>query len=141
MDLAGVDTELAGQFANRAIALKRRQGYLRLKRRAVLLPRLLHDCSSFWAVYRSRTLASPPVSDPGSITVWSGRRGPCHRIPPENRTAPDSLSARTTRPLPILVLRYAAERFIVAPPVVGWMAGRVVTSPSLTLWTRAHSAS
>src|SRR4051794_27918847 len=68
MDLAGVDTELAGQFANRAIALKRRQGYLRLKRRAVLLPRLLHDCSSFWAVYRSRTLASPPVSDPGSIT-------------------------------------------------------------------------
>src|SRR4051794_9225741 len=75
MDLAGVDTELAGQFANRAIALKRRQGYLRLKRRAVLLPRLLHDCSSFWAVYRSRTLASPPVSDPGSITVCSSKSG------------------------------------------------------------------
>ena len=61
---------------------------------------------------------------------------------PKNRAAPDSLSARTTRPLPILVLRYAAERFIVtAPPVVGWVAERVVTSPSSTLWTRAHSAS
>src|SRR3954453_5888588 len=39
VDLAGVDTELAGQFANRAIALDRRQGNLRLKRRAMLLPR------------------------------------------------------------------------------------------------------
>src|ERR671910_263734 len=28
-------------------ALERRQGYLRLERRAVLLPRLLHDCSCF----------------------------------------------------------------------------------------------
>src|SRR4051794_9459769 len=47
------------------------------------------------------------------LLVWSGHRGPCHRIPPENRTAPDSLSARTTCPLPILVLCYAADRFIV----------------------------
>ena len=30
MDLARVDTELAGQFANRAIAFDRRQGHLRL---------------------------------------------------------------------------------------------------------------
>src|SRR4051812_31191137 len=57
MDLARVDTIFAGQFANRAIALDRRQGHLRLERRAMLLPRLLHDCSCFWAVYRSRTLA------------------------------------------------------------------------------------
>jgi hypothetical protein len=28
MDLTGVDTELAGQFANRAIALERRQGHI-----------------------------------------------------------------------------------------------------------------
>src|SRR5215217_5827162 len=26
-------------------------------------------CSCFWAVYRSRTLASPPVSEPGSISL------------------------------------------------------------------------
>src|SRR3954466_7189254 len=42
MDLARVDTELAGQFANRAIALDRRQGNLRLESCAVFLPRLLH---------------------------------------------------------------------------------------------------
>src|SRR5215210_3127576 len=42
MDLAGVDTILAGQFANRAIALECRQGYLRLESCAVFLPRLLH---------------------------------------------------------------------------------------------------
>jgi len=42
MDLARVDTELAGQFANRAIALECRQGHLRLERCAVLLPGLLH---------------------------------------------------------------------------------------------------
>src|SRR3954471_20311003 len=42
MDLARVDTELAGQFANRAVALECRQGNLRLERRAVFLPRLLH---------------------------------------------------------------------------------------------------
>jgi hypothetical protein len=51
---------------------------------------------------------------------WSGRREPCHRIPPEHRMAPAFWSARTTRPLLILVPRYAADRFIVtAPPVVG----------------------
>src|SRR3954471_4724159 len=62
--------------------------------------------------------------------------------PPENRMAPDFRSARTTRSLPILVPRYAADRFIVTvPPVVGWVAERVVISPSSTLWTRAHSAS
>src|SRR3954466_12798160 len=34
MDLAGVDAILAGQFANRAVALECRQGNLRLERRA-----------------------------------------------------------------------------------------------------------
>jgi hypothetical protein len=54
------------------------------------------------------------------LLVWSGRREPCRRIPPEHRMAPAFWSARTTRPLPILVPRYAADRFIVtAPPVVG----------------------
>jgi len=42
MDLAGMDARLAGQFADRAVALDRRQGNLRLERRAVFLPRLLH---------------------------------------------------------------------------------------------------
>jgi hypothetical protein len=73
--------------------------------------RRIPDCR-FVRRFRGRVAEMP--------LVWRGRREPCHRAPPENRTAPDSLSARTTRPLPILVLRYAAERFIVtAPPVVG----------------------
>src|SRR3954447_12451260 len=42
MDLAGMDAILAGQFANRAVALDRRQGNLRLESCAVFLPRLLH---------------------------------------------------------------------------------------------------
>jgi len=42
MDLTGVDAELAGQFADRAVALDGGQRHLRLERRAVLLPSLLH---------------------------------------------------------------------------------------------------
>src|SRR4051812_23056577 len=34
------------------------------------------DCSCFWAVYRSRTLASPPVSEPGSISHNLIRKAP-----------------------------------------------------------------
>src|SRR3954466_12251225 len=42
VDLAGMDAILAGQFANRAVALDRRQGNLRLESCAVFLSRLLH---------------------------------------------------------------------------------------------------
>ena len=41
MDLAGVNAELAGQFANSAVALDRGLGNLRLEGRVVLLPCLL----------------------------------------------------------------------------------------------------
>src|SRR3954447_16343482 len=42
VDLAGMDAILAGQFANRAVALECRQGNLRLESCAVFLSRLLH---------------------------------------------------------------------------------------------------